>query len=65
MKVFNTLTPKMEKMKLAELRNGKLIADIVPVMLDLPSWMRRKAQPLIIGSGSVSRLILEERGSIA
>lgn len=55
----------MKKMKLAGLRNGKLIADIVPVMLDLLSWMRRKAQPLIIGSGSVSRLILEERGSIA
>jgi antitoxin (DNA-binding transcriptional repressor) of toxin-antitoxin stability system len=45
------------------LRNGKPIADIVPVMPDLPSWKRRKAQPLVIGGESVSRLILEERGS--
>jgi len=45
------------------LRNGKPIADIVPVMADLPSWKRRKAQPLAIEGESVSRLILEERGS--
>jgi len=45
------------------LRNGKPIADIVPVMADLPSGKRRKAQPLVIGGESVSRLILEERGS--
>jgi len=45
------------------LRNGKPIADIVPVIADLPSWKRRKAQPLVIGGESVSRLILEERGS--
>jgi len=45
------------------LRNGKPIADIVPVMADLPSWKRRKAQPLVIGGESVSRLIREERGS--
>ena len=44
------------------LRNGKPIADIVPVMANLPSWKRRKAQPLVIGGESVSRLILEERG---
>ena len=47
------------------LRNGKPIADIVPVMADLPSWKRRKAQPLVIGGESVSRLILEERGRSA
>jgi antitoxin (DNA-binding transcriptional repressor) of toxin-antitoxin stability system len=45
------------------LSNGKPIADIVPVMADLPSWKRRKAQPLVIRGESVSRLILEERGS--
>jgi len=45
------------------LRNGKPIADIVPVIADLPSWKRRKAQPLVIGGESISRLILEERGS--
>ncbi len=45
------------------LRNGKPIADIVPVVADLPSWKRRKAQPLVLDSISVSRLILEERAS--
>ena len=45
------------------LRNGKPIADIVPVMADLPSWKRRKAQPLVLDGVSVSRLILEERKS--
>ena len=58
-----TLRPTIEQMTFAELRNGKPIADIVPVMADLPSWKRRKAQPLVIGGESVSRLILEERGS--
>lgn len=43
------------------LRNGKPIADIVPVIADLPSWKRRKAQPLVLDSISVSRMIIEER----
>jgi len=43
------------------LRNGKPIADIVPVIADLPSWKRRKAQPLILDGVEVSRLLLEER----
>ena len=43
------------------LRNGKPIADIVPVAADLPSWKRRKAQPLVLDGVSVSRMILEER----
>jgi antitoxin (DNA-binding transcriptional repressor) of toxin-antitoxin stability system len=43
------------------LRNGKAIADIVPVVADLPSWKRRKAQPLVLRGVSVSRLILEDR----
>lgn len=43
------------------LRNGKPIADIVPVLADLPSWKRRKAQPLILDGVSISRMILEER----
>ncbi len=43
------------------LRNGKPIADIIPVVADLPSWKRRKAQPLVLDSVSVSRMILEER----
>ncbi len=43
------------------LRNGKPIADIVPVNPDLPSWKRRTAQPLALVGVSASRLILEER----
>jgi prevent-host-death family protein len=43
------------------LRNGKPIADIVPIMADLPSWKRRKAQPLVLDGVSVSRMILEDR----
>ena len=43
------------------LRNGKPIADIIPVVAELPSWKRRKAQPLVLDSVSVSRMILEER----
>ncbi|GAB4217678.1 MAG: hypothetical protein Fur007_20470 [Rhodoferax sp.] len=45
------------------LRNGKPIADIVPVNADLPSWKRRTAQPLVLDGVSVSRMILEERSS--
>lgn len=43
------------------LRNGKPIADIVPIMVDLPSWKRRKAQPLVLDGVSMSRMILGER----
>ena len=43
------------------LRNGKPIADIVPIMADLPSWKRRKAQPLVLDGVLVSHMILEER----
>ena len=43
------------------LRNGKPIADIVPIVADLPSWKRRKAQPMVLDSVSLSRLIIEER----
>ena len=43
------------------LRNGKPIADIVPVLADLPSWKRRKAQPLVLDGVALSRMILEER----
>lgn len=42
-------------------RNGKPIADIIPLPPDLPSWKRRLAQPLIIDGVSLSRIILEER----
>ena len=43
------------------LRNGKPIADIVPIVADLPSWKRRLAQPLVLDGVSISRMILEER----
>jgi prevent-host-death family protein len=45
------------------LRNGKPIADIVPVAPDMPSWKRRKAQPLVLDGVSLSRLVLEERNA--
>ena len=44
-------------------RNGKPVADIVPLPHDLPSWKRRLAQPLVIDGVSLSRVILEERES--
>lgn len=46
------------------LRNGKPIADIVPVITDIPSWKRRKAQPLFIDGVSLSKIILEERAPL-
>lgn len=45
------------------LRNGKPIADIVPVIADLPSWKRRTVQPLVLDGVSISRVILEDRES--
>jgi antitoxin (DNA-binding transcriptional repressor) of toxin-antitoxin stability system len=47
------------------LRNGKPIADIVPIVAELPSWKRRKAQPLVLDGVSISRMILEEREAAA
>ena len=43
------------------LRNGKPIADIVPIAPDLPSWKRRTIQPLVLDGVSISKLILEDR----
>jgi len=43
------------------LRNGKPIADIVPIAGDLPSWKRRRAQPLLIKGVSISDLIVQDR----
>lgn len=45
------------------LRNGKPIADIVPILPDLPSWKRRRAQPLVLDGTSVSQMILNDRDS--
>lgn len=46
-------------------RNGKPIADIIPLPQDLPSWKRRLAQPLVIDGASLSKIILEDRETIA
>ncbi len=43
------------------LRNGRAIADIVPIAPELPSWRRRKAQPLVVDGSSLSSLILKDR----
>lgn len=43
------------------LRNGKAIADIVPIVADLPSWKRRTAQPLVLDGVALSQMILEDR----
>jgi antitoxin (DNA-binding transcriptional repressor) of toxin-antitoxin stability system len=43
------------------LRNGKPIADIIPVQADLPSWKRRSVQPLVLDGVALSRAILDER----
>jgi prevent-host-death family protein len=44
------------------LRNGKPIADIVPISPSLPSWKRRTATPLVVSGASLSKLILADRG---
>ena len=44
-------------------RKGKPIADIVPVVPNLPSWKRRIAQPLVLPVVSISRVILAERAA--
>jgi prevent-host-death family protein len=42
-------------------RNGKPIAEILPISPDVPSWKRRKVQPLVLDGVSISRAIMEER----
>ncbi len=42
-------------------RNGKAIADIVPIAQALPSWKRRTASPLVVSGASLSQLILNDR----
>jgi len=43
------------------LRNGRPIADIVPIVQDLPSWKRRTVQPLLLDGVSLGSVILAER----
>ena len=58
-KVFFDLVETGESIRI--LRNGKPIADIVPIVPDLPSWKRRAAQPLVLDGVSISKMILEDR----
>ncbi len=43
------------------LRDGRPLADVVPIAGDIPQWKRREARPLSLDRVSISRLILEER----
>ena len=45
-------------------RNGKPIAEIVPVRVRLPSW-KRQATPVAIKGLSLSREILDDRNGAA
>ena len=45
-------------------RNGKAIAEIVPVSPDVPSW-KRQALPLTVKGLSLSQEILEDRTDAA
>ena len=58
-KAFFDLVETGESVRI--LRNGKPIADIVPIAADMPSWKRRKAQPLVLDGVAISQLILDER----
>lgn len=60
-KVFFDLVETGESVRI--LRNGKPIADIVPIAADLPSWKKRKAQPLVVDGVAISQLILDERSA--
>jgi antitoxin (DNA-binding transcriptional repressor) of toxin-antitoxin stability system len=56
---ISTLSLRGESVRVT--RNGKPIADIVPIVAEVPSWKRRSAQPIVLDSISVSRMIIEER----
>lgn len=42
-------------------RNGKPIADIVPIAPEIPSWKQRARQPLAIKGVALSEEILHDR----
>lgn len=60
-KIFFDLVEAGESVRI--LRNGKPIADIVPIAAELPSWKKRKAQPLVLDGVAISQLILNERSA--
>lgn len=43
-------------------RNGKPIADIVPIAGEPPSWKRQARRPLIVKGVALSSEILKDRG---
>jgi prevent-host-death family protein len=43
------------------IRNGRPIADIVPIPADLPSWKQRQNQPLVLSGASISQMIIADR----
>lgn len=43
------------------LRNGKPIADIVPIAQKVPSWKKRRVVPLLIDGVSLSEMVMRER----
>ncbi|MFZ5765304.1 MAG: type II toxin-antitoxin system Phd/YefM family antitoxin [Thermodesulfobacteriota bacterium] len=45
------------------LRNGKPVADILPLQPSLPSWKQRVARPLCVDGVEISRMILDDRGT--
>ena len=60
-KVYFDLVETGESVRI--LRNGKPIADIVPIAADLPSWKKRKSQPLVVDGVAISKLIVDERSA--
>ncbi|MBA3492695.1 MAG: type II toxin-antitoxin system prevent-host-death family antitoxin [Gammaproteobacteria bacterium] len=47
------------------LRNGRPIADIVPVPPETPSWKRRSAKPLVVKGIRLSEEIMRDRKNAA
>ena len=43
------------------LRNGKPIADIVPIPPKVPIWKQRKVVPLLIDGVRLSEMVMQER----
>ena len=42
------------------IRDGKSIADLIPIAEYVPSWKRRVTTPLVIEGCSISKMVLEE-----
>lgn len=60
-KIHNQVKQDFDIVESGESVNDKAIAGIATATDDLPSWKRRKAQPLTIAGVSISALILQNR----